>query len=190
MILFKKLSIKFYSKFCRVFDKHSAFFITCYCFLSLSLPLSFCPGWAALLLVYRLTLPLIYNNCHACAINKKFVINRADAGVAAATAAAAIPAVANKLAGKRPNGFLAVFNWATWAATLIACQRRVSKTRVLCAPWLPIKNMICWLQGRTCCCRMPHATCHMWRHCVARLVPRCHCQAIRCQDFGQDLCPS
>lgn len=47
----------------------------------------------ALLLVYRLTLPLIYNNCHACAINKKFVINRADADVDVAVAAAAAAAL-------------------------------------------------------------------------------------------------
>lgn len=58
------------------------------------LSVSLAPLLGALLLVYRLTLPLIYNNCHACAINKKFVINRADAdanvAVAAAAAAAAV----------------------------------------------------------------------------------------------------
>lgn len=53
------------------------------------LSVSLSPLLGALLLVYRLTLPLIYNNCHACAINKKFVINRADADVDVAVAAAA-----------------------------------------------------------------------------------------------------
>lgn len=137
--------------------------------LALSLSLSSLLG--ALLLVYRLTLPLIYNNCHACAINKKFVINRAeaDAGVAvsAAAAAAALWLINWPAKGQMAFSFLTPTLGRRQApspsasTSLIACQRLVSKTRPVA-----IKNMICWLQGRTCCnvSRRMRCCCHMRRH--------------------------